>query len=56
LVTDDLDEYFDVSRDWLEHYVSDDNELEDEYEDVLHRIWVSTYVSPDPVNRYCYVT
>ena len=56
LVTDDLDEYFDVSRDWLEHYVSDDNELEDEYEDVLHRIWVSTYVSPDPINRYCYVT
>lgn len=56
LVTDDLDEYFDVSRDWLEHYVKEDSDLEDKYEDVLHRIWVSTYVSPDPVNRYCYVT
>lgn len=56
LVTDDLDEYFDVSRDWLEHYVKEDADLEDKYEDALHRIWVSTYVSPDPVNRYCYVT
>lgn len=56
LITDDLDEYFDVSLDWLEHYVSENQDLESEYTDLLERKWVSTYISPDPVNRYCYVT
>lgn len=56
LITDDLDEYFDVSLDWLEHYVSENQDLESEYTDLLKRKWVSTYISPDPVNRYCYVT